>query len=72
MKNIDLIVQKQKITNEEFLHATNELREIIKKESAKQEPQNNINDEDIEMNDDDDGFETCSEEDISDDEKTLH
>lgn len=62
------MVQKQKITNEEFLNATNELRDIIKAENSKNAVV--LAQEDVEMNDE--GFETCSEEDVSDDEEALH
>ena len=63
VKNIYMLVQKQHISNEEFLEATKELEQTILKETGVQQDHEN----DVEM--EDGGYETYSEEDISDDDK---
>jgi predicted Zn-dependent protease len=61
IKNIKMLSEKQKITNSEFLSATEELEQTIAKELSKQKKEEK---EDADM----EGFETYSEEELSDDE----
>lgn len=68
IKNVETLIKKQKITNQEFLAGTSELSENIEKGIAKQnkkqgeEQKKNNNNEEME-----DGYETYSEEDVDSD-----
>ena len=60
-----MLIQKQKIKDEEFLAGTYELKEKVNKEIKKQTQDQQMQDSVEE--EDDEGFETFSEEDVSDD-----
>ena len=60
-----MLIKKQKITNEEFLQGTVELQQTIEKELN-----GGAEDDDEQMQEGEEGgYETYSEEDVSDDEK---
>jgi hypothetical protein len=63
IKNIHALVDKQKITNQEFLEATTELEKEVSKSIKKLDKIS----QDVQM-DNDEGYETYSEEDVSGDE----
>lgn len=63
IKNVELLIESQKIQDPELLQGTKELRTTIKEGLGKQ-------DED-EMKDEEEGYETYSEEDVSDDDEDM-
>lgn len=69
MKNVNMLIEKQKITDQEFLTAVQELEVTIANGLSKEKKDNQKAPQDAEMvdeNEDDEGYETYSEEDVSD------
>lgn len=71
--NVQELIQKQKIKDQEFLTAADEIEETIKKGLAKQP--NQTNDQQMQdggQEEGDDGYETYSEEDVSDEDAEMN
>jgi len=66
IQNVEMLIKKQKITNQEFIDGTKELKDTI---TAKLGPSDNVMGDDQDMEEDGEGYETYSEEDCSDDDQ---
>ena len=66
MKNVKMLIEKQKITDQEFLVGAQELEETLANGLSKEKKGNAKAQQDAEMADEDEGYETYSEEDVSD------
>jgi len=67
IKNVEMLMEKQKITEKELVDGTNELKQTIAKGLRSAQKQD---DEDMgDGGEEEEGYETYSEEDVSDDEE---
>ena len=65
INNVNMLIKKQKITNDEFLVGTQELEQTVAKALKKDHKEADEN------MDEDGGYETYSEEDLSDDDAKM-